>query len=81
MIAERAHPQEIERDPRKQAQSEAPAMIARAWIEKPEFVAQVGAALAAGAGYAAGKIGFSEQNWLYHPIFRAEQPGLRQRRS
>jgi len=56
-------------------------MNTRAWIEKPEFVAQIGAALAGGAGYAAGKIGFSEQNWLYYPIFRAAQPGLRQRRT
>ena len=49
------------------------------WIERPEFVAAIGAALAAGAGYAAGKIGFSEQSWLYYPIFLAERPNPRQR--
>lgn len=56
-------------------------MNAPGWIEKADFVAAIGDAMAAGAGYAAGKIGFSEQNWLHYPIFRAAGPNVRQLRS
>lgn len=46
----------------------------RAIQKRPEFLEQFRAALQAGTPYAAGRIGISEQFWLYYPILRAENP-------
>ena len=40
-------------------------------IAKDRFIADIGAAVQANAGYAGGKIGFSEQHWLSYPIVLA----------
>ena len=40
-----------------------------------EFLDDFRSALLTGKPYAVGRIGISEQFWLYNPIFRAEQPG------
>lgn len=44
-------------------------------------MAAVGAAVAHGAGFAGGKIGFSEQHWLQYPAFLESAPDARQRRA
>jgi hypothetical protein len=47
-------------------------------IAKREFIADIGAALASGRGFAAGKIGYTEQAWMYYPLFLAGCPDARQ---
>jgi len=42
------------------------------FIERAEFIADVADAIEHRRGFAAGKIGFSEQRWLYDPILRAK---------
>ena len=42
---------------------------------RAEFCDQVGEALRAGTGYAAAKLGFTEQAWLQYPIARASSSG------
>jgi hypothetical protein len=51
------------------------------FIPKSEFIADIGRAVTDGRGYAAGKIGFSEQHWLYYPIFLSQRPTTVHRRA
>jgi hypothetical protein len=50
--------------------------LGRPLIAKAEFLADLRAALAAGRGYAAGRIGMSQKHWLYYPILLDRQAAL-----
>ena len=47
--------------------------LGRPIITKAEYIARLRTALADGQGYAAAKIGRSEKQWLYYPIFLAAE--------
>jgi hypothetical protein len=51
--------------PEQQANKE---NLGRPLIEKAEFVADLGAAVAENAGYASGRLGMSQKHWMYYPI-------------
>jgi len=48
---------------------------------KAELIADIAGALRRGAGFAAGKIGYSEQRWLYYPILLDGALSLRHRKA
>ena len=47
-------------------------------VEKAEWLAHFKRAVDTGTGYAAGKIGISEQHWLMYPILKAPPLAPRQ---
>jgi hypothetical protein len=48
-------------------------------ITQRDFAAEVRRAVTRGEGYAAGKLGISEQHWMYYPIWMREPADRRQR--
>ena len=48
-------------------------------ISQQQFADHVRLAVARGEGFAAGKLGISEQHWMYYPLWTAEQADRRQR--
>ena len=44
-------------------------------VSKKEFIQDLRKAVDAGAGYAAGKTGLSQQYWMYYPILRQKRAG------
>ena len=47
--------------------------LGRPIIAKAEYIARLRASLAGGQGYAAAKLGRSEKQWLYYPLFLAKE--------
>jgi hypothetical protein len=62
-------------EPRKLVQGLATAVRKRRYhtVSREEFLADVRSAIESGTGYAAAKIGYSEQHWLYYDILLAQE--------
>jgi hypothetical protein len=50
-------------------------------LNKRDFIDAIGMAIAQNIPYAAGKIGVSEQRWLYYPVFLERRPSITEARA